>query len=97
MGGCKTARLCLFSTCNSDWVVIGECGWGGVYTGVLVAERRNTLGEQSQWCGKGEVLPVVELGETTERQAQLGFERQVVLQAAMPGQRAGRGVRNRGM
>lgn len=64
VGGCKTARLCLFSICNSDWVVIGECGWGGVYTGVLVAERRNTLGEQSQWCGKGEVLPVVELGET---------------------------------
>lgn len=53
--------------------------------------------EKKYSWGKGEVLPVVELGETTERQAQLVFERQVVLQAAMPGQRAGRGVRNRGM
>lgn len=63
-------------------------GEGCTQVGVLVAERDKKYTSGAVTVVWGEVLPVVDLGETAYRRAQLVSERQVMLQAAMPGQRA---------
>lgn len=53
VGGCKTARLCLFSICNSDWVVIGDWMGRGGHRCISSREKKYTWGTVTVvWKGR---------------------------------------------